>query len=135
VCLAEGRHSVFSPGAWRRVDTEHASAASHKLPLFPRNCCAVWLRRGVALLGGVVWLRRGVVEARRGVVEATILERSRRGCIIGKLSCRGCIIGKLSCRVSIDTIVQPWEYLVVISGMPIILATGAHNSQLKTLFC
>jgi hypothetical protein len=34
-------------GAWRRVDTEHASAASHKLPLFPRNCCAVWLRRGV----------------------------------------------------------------------------------------
>jgi hypothetical protein len=65
-----------------------------------------------------VWLRRGVVEA-------TILERSRRVSIIGKLPC----------RVSIDTIVQPWEYLVVISGMPIILATGAHNSQFKTLFC
>jgi hypothetical protein len=39
-------------GSWQRVDTEHASAASHKLPLFPRNCCAVWLR------GGVVEARR-----------------------------------------------------------------------------
>jgi hypothetical protein len=79
-----------------------------------------------------VWLRRGVVEA---TIQGQIGKRSRRVSIIGKRSRRGCIIGKLSCRVSIDTIVQPWVYLVVISGMPIILATGAHNSQLKTLFC
>jgi hypothetical protein len=44
-------------------------------------------------------------------------------------------IGKRSCRVSIDTIVQPWLQLVVIGGMPIILATGTDNSQFKTLFC